>query len=381
MNTPSPSARDRHLFGPGKKRILALDGGGVRGALSIAFLERLEQILGEREGTPVRLCDWFDLIGGTSTGAIIAGGLALGYSAAEIRDFYHRLAPKVFDASMLNIPGWRARFDGERLHAELKEAFRGHELGDDALQTGLCVITKRMDTGSCWVLMNNPRSIFWDTPADASFIGNRHFPLANIIRASAAAPFYFDPETIEIVEGAPPGLFLDGGLTPHNNPSLALYLAATLPPFGLEWRGGPDDLFILSIGTGAYRLTLSAQEARGSFALSLAMKALAAQVSDGEDLTLALMTWLGRASIPWPLNGELGDLGAVSPPFGEQFRFLRCDARLKEPWLAAELGLELSREQTMRLRSLEDPANIQQLYEIGKRAALRQMTPEYFLDW
>ena len=48
--------RDRHLFAPGKKRILALDGGGVRGALSIAFLERLEKILTEIEGRPVRLC-------------------------------------------------------------------------------------------------------------------------------------------------------------------------------------------------------------------------------------------------------------------------------------------------------------------------------------
>ena len=44
------SARDWHLFGPGPKRILALDGGGVRGAISVAFLERIEAILSERLG-------------------------------------------------------------------------------------------------------------------------------------------------------------------------------------------------------------------------------------------------------------------------------------------------------------------------------------------
>jgi len=88
MERPDRCSRDRHLFGPGKKRILALDGGGVRGALSIAFLERLEKILTEIEGRPVRLCDWFDLIGGTSTGAIIAAGLASGYSANQMHNFY-----------------------------------------------------------------------------------------------------------------------------------------------------------------------------------------------------------------------------------------------------------------------------------------------------
>src|ERR1700675_2275655 len=99
MERPDSCSRDRHLFGPGKKRILALDGGGVRGALSIAFLERLEKILTEIEGRPVRLCDWFDLIGGTSTGAIIAAALALGYRVADIRTFYEQLAPKIFKKS------------------------------------------------------------------------------------------------------------------------------------------------------------------------------------------------------------------------------------------------------------------------------------------
>src|SRR5690242_3094920 len=94
--TAKPLPRDRHLFGPGPKRILSLDGGGVRGAISIAFLERLEDLVAEIEGRPTRLGDWFDLIGGTSTGAIIASALALGYSARDIHKFYHELAGRVF---------------------------------------------------------------------------------------------------------------------------------------------------------------------------------------------------------------------------------------------------------------------------------------------
>src|SRR5262249_53785313 len=88
-STDRLSARDRHLFGPGPKRILAIDGGGVRGVVSLAFLERVELVLRERTGDPaLRLCDYFDLIGGTSTGSIIATGLALGYSTQHLIDTY-----------------------------------------------------------------------------------------------------------------------------------------------------------------------------------------------------------------------------------------------------------------------------------------------------
>ena len=72
-------SRDYHLFSSGPKRILALDGGGLRGAISVAFLERIEKMLDDHYGRKVRLADFFDLVGGTSTGAIIAGAVALGY--------------------------------------------------------------------------------------------------------------------------------------------------------------------------------------------------------------------------------------------------------------------------------------------------------------
>jgi len=83
------NARNRHIFGHGPKRILAIDGGGVRGVISLTFLLRIEKILRERTNNPqLRLCDYFDLIGGTSTGAIIATGLALGFSVEHLISIY-----------------------------------------------------------------------------------------------------------------------------------------------------------------------------------------------------------------------------------------------------------------------------------------------------
>ncbi|HYH98957.1 patatin-like phospholipase family protein [Hyalangium sp.] len=71
-------------------RILSLDGGGIRGAFTSSVLATLEQATG-------RSCvDHFDLITGTSTGGIIALGLALGRPAAEVRDFYRNKGPDIF---------------------------------------------------------------------------------------------------------------------------------------------------------------------------------------------------------------------------------------------------------------------------------------------
>jgi len=71
--------------------------------------------------------------------------------------------------------------------------------------------------------------------------------LANLVRASTAAPFYFDPEWIEIAEGQPPGLFVDGGVTPHNNPALIIFLMTILKPFNINWETGADKLTVVSI--------------------------------------------------------------------------------------------------------------------------------------
>src|SRR3954453_7797938 len=109
------SSRDRHLFGPGPKRLLALDGGGVRGAITVAFLEEIEGILSTRFVRQIHLGDWFDLVGGSSTGSVIAGALAMGYTIADVKRFYLELAPRVFQRSWWRVMGLRAKFDAQAL--------------------------------------------------------------------------------------------------------------------------------------------------------------------------------------------------------------------------------------------------------------------------
>jgi len=366
------TSRDRHLFGPGPKRILSLDGGGVRGVISVAFLERIEAVLSEQAGQEVRLGGHFDLIGGTSTGAIIATGLALGKTTAELKDIYHRLAPLAFHRSRLRIPFLQPKFNVAGLRREISAIVGDETLDSPKLRTGLGIVAKRADTASLWIVANNPRAPYWDDPRDDNFIGNRQYKLINLLRASTAAPTYFEPESIPILEKAK-GLFIDGGVSPHNNPALALFMMARLKPYGLCWSTGPDKLTIVSVGTGGYRKRLNAASLGSMKNITIALHALRTVIDDAEGLVLALMQWLGQSPTPWLVNSEIRDLLADECPSGPMFRFLRYDVRLEADWLAERLDLKLGAKDLARVREMDNPDAIPLAYEIGRAAAERQV--------
>ncbi len=406
--------RDRHLFGPGPKRILALDGGGVRGAITVAFLERIEALFCGHYGKDVRLGDHFDLVGGTSTGAIIAGALALGYRATQVRDFYTKLAPLAFKRQKWSIPILQAKFDVRGLRTEIEQIIGKLELQSEELITGLCVVTKRIDTGSPWILANNPKAPYWEDGPGHD--GNKRYKLATLVRASTAAPHFFDPELIPInskkaqlpQETAAPldkpmiarfthavlehmglrakpvpdtadyGLFIDGGVTPHNNPSFALLQMTMLKPFQLCWPLGVDNLSVTSIGTGTFRPRISYRELGFTRFPQLAYHALMSLMTDAEVMVLAQMQWLGECPAPWVINSEIGTLAGDGPPGGKMFRFMRYDVRLEKDWLANELGVDVTAADLARFRCMDDPSIVRDIYEIARRAAEKQVKPEHF---
>jgi hypothetical protein len=371
------ASRDRHLFGPGPKRILSLDGGGVRGVISVAFLERIEAILSTQVGREVRLGDQFDLIGGTSTGAIIATALALGKTTGELKDIYHRLAPRAFQRSKFRIPFLQPKFDVAGLRREIAAIVADQTLDSTELCTGLGIVAKRVDTASLWIVANNPRAPYWDTPRDGNFIGNRYYQLTNLLRASTAAPTHFEPESIPILEKVH-GLFIDGGVSPHNNPALALSMMARLKPYGLCWETGLNNLTIVSVGTGAYRQRLDRASLGRMQNITIALHALRTVMDDSQGLVLALMQWLGQSPTPWLVNSEIRDLLDDEFPGGPMFRFLRYDVRLEADWLAEHLDLKLSDKDLARVRQMDNPDSIPLAYEIGCKAAERQVRTEHW---
>lgn len=77
-------------------------------------------------------------------------------------------------------------------------------------------------------------------------------PLWRLVRASTAAPVYFPPEVLqwEKTDAAKTFVFVDGSVTPYNNPSFLIYRIATTAPYCLHWKTGEKDLLVVSVGTG-----------------------------------------------------------------------------------------------------------------------------------
>ena len=175
------------------------------------------------------------------------------------------------------------------------------------------------------------------------------------------------------------GLFVDGGVTPHNNPALALLQLATLKPFGICWPASPQHLSVTSIGTGSFRPQLKYEQLGFAGAPKLALHALMSMMSDAQMLVLTLMQWMGECPEPWKINSEIGTLADNGPPGGKMFRFLRYDARLEQQWLSNELGHPVSEKDAVRFRAMDDPGIVKELYEIGKAVAARQVKAEHWV--
>lgn len=377
------SPLERHLtYKAGDaKRILTLDGGGVRALITLGLLERMEEVLAPLSPDPLRfrLSHYFDLIAGTSTGAIIATGLAMGMSVNEVKNTYFRLAPDVFKTPRGLVPGLRrSKFDATALERHLKAAFGTMTLGSDRFETGLMICCKRIDTGSPWVLTNNPNSKYWDGEG-GSYKPNRDYEIRTLIRASTAAPYYFEPALIVINEGGKyprqVGLFVDGAMGGHNTPTVQALLTATLPAYGFGWALEHDKMLMISLGTGWWRMRHDAAKFMGQSHVFKARDVAMGMVQDSSLSALMVMQALSEPRKPWTINSEIGDQAGESLTMGESLVFQRFDASLEAADIrrALNLGnLDDVRFQMVldRLRQLDNgsPQNLRDLYAIGLEA-------------
>lgn len=392
MPRVNPNAsRDAHLFGPGPKRMLALDGGGVLGVIEIAFIEEIEALLRRRSGNAeLVLADYFDLIGGTSTGAIIATALAMGYTAAQVKDLYFQWGPAIFSRPLRPIPAVGPRFNAGALASKLRSAIGERQIQSEDLKTGLAILMKRVDTGGPWVLTNNPKSKYWeDPPSDPTtgrppYVGNKRYKLRELLRASSAAPYYFSPKRMTIVEGEADGLFVDGAVSSHNNPALQLLMLATIKGYGFNWPTGPDRLMLISIGTGWMRPRISLNEGTRMWSALLGVEALKSVSWDSQVSALKMLQWLSGPRRPWAINTEVGTLAGEILGGADRrvLRFERYDIAFESRWLKEQLDVEMSESDARALNDFTNPAIMAPAYELAQRAAKLQVDEaDFALDF
>src|SRR5262245_30486113 len=355
------------------KRILSLDGGGIRGILTLEYLGVIEDQLKARTGRDdFRLSDYFDLIGGTSTGAIIAAALACGMSVIDLKDMYRKLGEGVFERSFWRKGILTPKFPSEPVKLALDTALGAETTIDSPrVRTGLMIMTKRLDTGSPWPLHNHPDARYH--AQDGKLL------LTQVVRASTAAPTYFEPEAITISSrdgSTVRGAFVDGGVSPFNDPALQLLMLTTLDGHGFRWPTGKGRLLLVSVGTGTHKQTFSAEKILGMTAVEQGLRALQSLMDDAARVNHALLQWLTDCVTPWTIDRAVGDMKADSANGPQLATYARYNVLLEPKWLSTEVKVDYAADKLAKIAEMDDPSNMDELTEIGRLAATIQVKAE-----
>jgi hypothetical protein len=363
-------------------KLLALDGGGIRGLITLGILREMEKKLADRSGLgdAFRLGGWFDYIGGTSTGAIIAAGLARGMKADDLIQFYRDSGRAMFEKASL-LKRLTSFYEADPLRQKLQDVFGAHStLEPQHLHCLLLVVTHNVTTDSPWPISSNPDAKYND--ADRKDC-NLRIPLWQLVRASTAAPVYFPPEVLQW-DKSDPGktfVFVDGGVTPYNNPAFLIYRMATAAPYCLNWNPGEKNLLIVSVGTGS--------AATPSFKSSTNLVANVAglpghlmyAISNEQDINCRTV---GRCTFgPW-VDSELYDMTCRDAPagcdrntwlqaphksfsenLGREFLYARYDADLSREGLDGMGFKETRPEDVQKLDSVD---HMDELLAVGAKA-------------
>jgi patatin-like phospholipase/acyl hydrolase len=214
------------------KRILAIDGGGIRGLIPALALERIEA--STRRPTHAL----FDVIAGTSTGGILAAGLGIGLPASDLVALYRDNGEDIFNSSIVRKiacfvlgPEYAAR----SLEARLQEKLGDARLAD--AKTGLLITSFDMRRGEAWFFRREDAR---DDPSDFA----KNCLLREICRATSAAPTYFAPTQLS-KSLRPDAVLVDGGVF-ANNPAMCALVDKREGA-----NGDTQAVLMLSLGTGS----------------------------------------------------------------------------------------------------------------------------------
>jgi patatin-like phospholipase/acyl hydrolase len=369
------------------KRILACDGGGILGLMSVEILAKLEADLRLKLDQPkLVLADWFDFVCGTSTGAIIATCIASGMSMDTLRSFYVDSGDQMFSKARL-LDRLKYSYTDEPLAQKLREELNkalGKQpadppalLGDEGLRCLLMMVMRNHSTDSPWPVTNNPAAKYNQRARKDC---NLLLPLWQLVRASTAAPTFFPPEVITFAPGTPGEyrfVFVDGGVTTYNNPAFLAFQMATTSPYGINWATGPQQMLIVSVGTGSAARSRPDLGRDDEWLLDHAKNipsALMNAASAGWDMACRM---LGECRHGPAIDREYGDMLVGDPPVvgnftgPKLFTYARYDPDVTQAGLN-ELGLpDVKAEDVQKMDSTAHIADIQ---KVGKAYAERHLS-------
>ncbi len=277
--------------------VLVIDGGGVRGIVPARILEKIE----ERTGKPI--CELFDMVGGVSTGAIVAAGLAVRddndpqkpkYTAENVKDFYFKQAPKIFPASKftsIRQMSSSAAYNPKPLEDTLLTYFGDNKISD-SLVSLMIPATDIKNFRPAWITTIKGQP-------DRSPEGWASMYMRDAIRGATTAPTYFPAKYVNTTPNADmPGVqhrhtLIDGGFFSGNAMRRMLTQARKIAP--------PDaEIVVVHIGTGMIGNSLSPDEWNKLGPLGMLSKGKGS-------VLMSLAINIGILDMAQDLRDELGD--------------------------------------------------------------------------
>lgn len=229
MKTVEPHSRVMRSNATQQCRILSLDGGGSKGFYTLGVLKELEL----QYGGP--LCKNFELIFGTSTGAIIAALISLGYRVDEIKVLYEKYVPTIMSK-------WTRKARTKALQQLAQKIFEGKSFEDAKTRVGIVSAKWLMETPM--IFKSHVDQNHGELP---KFIPGFGVSLADAVQASCSAYPFFERVVIKKFDGEKVEL-IDGGYC-ANNPTLYA-ISEAVEALDVDKK----DVRILSVGVGSYRL-------------------------------------------------------------------------------------------------------------------------------
>ncbi|TAH28504.1 MAG: patatin [Cytophagales bacterium] len=220
------------------KKILCIDGGGIRGIIPAVILSQIEKL------THKNIAQLFDMIAGTSTGGILALGLVKpddndpkkpAFRAEKLVDMYFNEGKNIFPSYMFSR---LANLSEEKYSAHGIEKVLQNYFGESTLSDAL------IDTMITGYEIEKRENIIFKSKS-AKLDKEKNFYMRDVARATSAAPTYFEPAQIKSVQGKRVLHLVDGGLF-ANNPSMCAYIEYAKKNYEMEQEG----CLLASIGTG-----------------------------------------------------------------------------------------------------------------------------------
>jgi Patatin-like phospholipase len=240
LNPPTLIERVRaHL----PKRILSIDHGAAGAFIALEFLAEIERRLQIRYGeAKFVLSDYFDLIGGVGTGAVIATNLALGRPVSVAKQMYTSIVSSVManKSSFLTRLKHAHNYDPMPVTKALRDVYGDTKLHSPEFKTCVLLVATRLDIGQLAYFTNVPRET--QEPYET-------LQVSDLLYGCLSLPTYLPPLEVPLLSGGK-ALFQSGLVCVGNNPALYLLLHATSSSFAFQWRTGERWLQVFSIGTG-----------------------------------------------------------------------------------------------------------------------------------